>query len=295
MTRSVAGSSMRPRRTSPTGDAGTRAAHSHGIGAVGWFEASDVAHGRCAAKHFSGERIPVSIRFSNGSGERREYDRTTDARGLAVKFFAGTPDETDLIAMSMPVFFVRNAPDFIEFSTKAGVPAATATPGLWERIRNELRLLPTPRPNPYNAPIAPRSDALMAWADEHPRVETARSSRSAVWSRPPATPAARTTACIRSSCATPPGWRPPFATRGGRCRVFVRRTEPPRACRKISCMPNSGTVCGVGRSSSRCSSSSPKTATAVDDPDVRPRSQSPCSDDRRPSRGHRARRRRWRL
>jgi catalase len=151
----------------PDWQPGTRAAHSHGIGAVGWFEASDVGNERCRAKHFSGERIPVSIRFSNGSAERREYDRTTDARGLAVKFFAGTPDETDLIAMSMPVFFVRDAQAFIEFS-KIGVPTTTAAPGLLARIRNELRLLPTPKPNPYNAPIAPRSDALMRWADEHP-------------------------------------------------------------------------------------------------------------------------------
>ena len=75
----------------PKWQPGTRAAHSHGIGAVGWFEASAEATERCTAKHFSGERIPVLIRFSNGSGQRTEYDRTTDARGLAVKFFVGTP------------------------------------------------------------------------------------------------------------------------------------------------------------------------------------------------------------
>ncbi len=146
---------------------GTRAAHSHGIGAVGWFEATDVANRRCTAKHFSGERIPVVIRFSNGSGERREYDRTTDARGLAVKFFAGTADETDMIAMSMPVFFVRDPEDFIAFS-KIGVPTKTKAPGFLQRVKDELRLLPTPKPNPYNAPIAPRSDALLKWAKEHP-------------------------------------------------------------------------------------------------------------------------------
>jgi catalase len=146
---------------------GTRAAHSHGIGAVGWFEASDVASERCTAKHFTGERIPVLIRFSNGSGERQEYDRTTDARGLAVKFFAGTPDETDMIAMSMPVFFVRTPEDFIAFS-KIGIPAATKAPGLLQRIKDDLRLLPVPKPNPYNAPIAPRTDALLKWSQDHP-------------------------------------------------------------------------------------------------------------------------------
>jgi catalase len=151
---------------------GTRAAHSHGIGATGWFQASDVGSQRCAAKHFSGERIPVLVRFSNGSGERRQADRATDARGLAVKFFAGTSDETDLIAMSMPVFFVRTPADFLEFS-KIAVPVPAATPSRWQVLRNLLRLTPTAKRNPYSTPLAPSSKALMAWADEHPESKSA--------------------------------------------------------------------------------------------------------------------------
>jgi catalase len=146
---------------------GTRAAHSHGIGAVGWFEASDTGRRRCAAKHFTGARIPVFIRFSNGSGERRERDRATDARGLAVKFFAGTADETDLVAMSMPVFFVRRPEDFIAFAD-VGIPAPSRPPGWLTRLRNDLRLLPTRTSSPYDNPLAPKSAALMRWADEHP-------------------------------------------------------------------------------------------------------------------------------
>lgn len=145
---------------------GTRAAHSHGIGAVGWFEASEVGQQRCVAKHFSGDRIPVLIRFSNGSGERREMDRATDARGLAVKFFAGTSDETDLVAMSLPVFFVRRPEDFIAFS-KVGIPAPGRPAGWLTRLRDDLRLLPARAPNPYDNPLAPRTAALMRWADEH--------------------------------------------------------------------------------------------------------------------------------
>ena len=72
-----------------------------------------------------------------------------------------------MIAMSMPVFFVRDPLDFIEFSQIA-IPTATKAPGLLQRIRDELRLLPTPTPNVYNAPTAPRSDELIAWANEHP-------------------------------------------------------------------------------------------------------------------------------
>lgn len=147
--------------------AGTRAAHSHGIGVQGWFQASSVGTQRCAARHFSGERIPVLVRFSNGSGERREADRATDARGMAVKFFAGTPDETDLVAMSMSTFFVRTPEDFVEFS-KIAVPVPAVSPTRWQTIRNLLRLTPTPKRNAYSTPLAPRTSALMEWADAHP-------------------------------------------------------------------------------------------------------------------------------
>jgi len=152
----------------PTWRPGTRAAHSHGIGAQGWFEASDVGAGRCRARHFSGDRVPVVVRFSNGSGERRERDRANDARGMAVKFFAGTPDETDLIAMSMPVFLVRTPQDFVEFS-KIGVPVpAGRPPSRLRKLWNDLHLTPTPTPNPYNSPTGASSKAMMKWASEHP-------------------------------------------------------------------------------------------------------------------------------
>jgi catalase len=148
-------------------ESGTRAAHSHGIGAIGFFEASDVARNWCSAKHFTGERIPVVVRFSNGSGERTEADRATDARGMAVKFFAGTEHETDLIAMSLPVFFVSDPASFLQFS-EIGVPTPRpGPPGRLERLRNSLRLTPTPKPSPYDTPMGPSSKALVAFANRH--------------------------------------------------------------------------------------------------------------------------------
>lgn len=147
---------------------GTRAAHSHGIGAVGWFEANEVAADRCSARHFSGERIPVIIRFSNGSGERTEDDRSTDARGMAVKFFAGTDHETDVVAMSLAVFFVRRPEDFLAFA-EIGVPRPRSRPPGWfERLRDGLRLLPIPTTSPYDSPLAPSSKALLGFTHDHP-------------------------------------------------------------------------------------------------------------------------------
>lgn len=42
--------------------------HAVGIGATGYFVPSDVAADYTAAEHFSGGRVPVTVRFSNGSG-----------------------------------------------------------------------------------------------------------------------------------------------------------------------------------------------------------------------------------
>ncbi|CAH0353311.1 hypothetical protein AQB9606_03167 [Aquabacterium sp. CECT 9606] len=67
---------------------------------------------------------PAVVRFSNGSGQSQD-DRTGDARGMAVKLM-GVPgkklleDEAsaqtqDFIMINHPVFFVRNASDYVGF------------------------------------------------------------------------------------------------------------------------------------------------------------------------------------
>src|ERR687890_328561 len=61
---------------------GTRWAHTHGIGVVGHFVASDVARHYCIADHFQGHTVPVFIRLSNGSSEPVRHDERPDTRGL---------------------------------------------------------------------------------------------------------------------------------------------------------------------------------------------------------------------
>ena len=62
---------------------GTRPIHTIGVGAEGYFEASDVARNYCIAEHFGGERIPVTVRFSNGLGSLTQHDGWSDVRGMA--------------------------------------------------------------------------------------------------------------------------------------------------------------------------------------------------------------------
>ena len=70
----------------PDGRADLRPVHAIGIGATGYFEASDIARNYCIAKHFQGGRIPVMVRFSNGSGCAVVHDGWSDVRGMATRF-----------------------------------------------------------------------------------------------------------------------------------------------------------------------------------------------------------------
>ena len=70
----------------PDGSEKLRPVHAIGIGATGYFEPSDVARDYCIAEHFQGERIPVKVRFSNGSGCAKPHDGWSDVRGMATRF-----------------------------------------------------------------------------------------------------------------------------------------------------------------------------------------------------------------
>src|SRR5262249_48065549 len=65
---------------------GTRPIHTIGIGVGGYFEASDIARNYCRAEHFGGQRVDVSVRFSNGSGSPVQHDGWNDVRGMATRF-----------------------------------------------------------------------------------------------------------------------------------------------------------------------------------------------------------------
>jgi len=101
---------------------GRRALHARGIGATGSFTASGAADAITMAPHLQhGAIVPVTVRFSNGTGKPGQPDSVRDGRGMAVKFHLVDRTTTDAVALSIPVFFVRNVPDFLELM-KARVP-----------------------------------------------------------------------------------------------------------------------------------------------------------------------------
>ena len=55
------------------------------------------------------------MRFSNGSADPDAHDGARDGRGMATKFRLDDGSSTDIVALSLPVFFVRTTDDFVEF------------------------------------------------------------------------------------------------------------------------------------------------------------------------------------
>lgn len=95
---------------------GFRAAHAKGIFCSGSFAASPEARELSRAEHLQGEPVDVTVRFSNGSGDPTAPDTDRrDGRGMAVKFRLPGGGETDIVGLSLPVFFVRTAGDFLDF------------------------------------------------------------------------------------------------------------------------------------------------------------------------------------
>jgi catalase len=98
--------------------AGHRAAHAKGTLMTGTFTPSAEARALTTAAHMQGEPSRVTARFSNGGGDPGIPDYAQEGRGMAVKFYLPDGGKTDIVALSLPCFFVRTPEDFIAF-TKA--------------------------------------------------------------------------------------------------------------------------------------------------------------------------------
>jgi catalase len=74
-----------------------------------------------------GDPSRVTVRFSNGGGAPVIPDYAREGRGMAVKFYLPEGGKTDIVALSLPCFFVRTPEDFIEFM-KARLDPETLMP-----------------------------------------------------------------------------------------------------------------------------------------------------------------------
>ena len=109
---------------------GYRAAHAKGIVCAGTFAASPGAKEISRAVHLQGDPVPVTVRLSNGAGDPTRPDGANDGRGLSVKFYLPDGSRTDIVALTLPLFFVRNPDDFLAFTRARKPDPETGEPDL---------------------------------------------------------------------------------------------------------------------------------------------------------------------
>src|SRR3954469_6622917 len=112
-------------------DPPARAVHVQGAWARGTFTATAEGTALCRAPFLSGEPVEALVRFSTGGGNPDAHDGERDGRGIAVKLFIGSEQETtDLLGITVPAFSSKTPEDFIEFVRLAKRDPETGQPDL---------------------------------------------------------------------------------------------------------------------------------------------------------------------
>jgi catalase len=109
---------------------GFRVQHSKGFCCRGSFRAGPQAADLTVAAHMQGESVPVTVRFSNGSGSPTRHDGARDGRGMATRFHLPDGGATDIVALTLPAFFVRTPEDFLELVRAQKVDPQTRKPDI---------------------------------------------------------------------------------------------------------------------------------------------------------------------
>jgi catalase len=107
-----------------------RAIHAKGIVLEGSFTAASSARSVSRALHFSGESIPVTVRFSDFAGIPNISDTNglASPRGMAIKFHLQGGGDTDIVAHSVNAFPSPTTSDFRALMVALGhsPPGATS-------------------------------------------------------------------------------------------------------------------------------------------------------------------------
>jgi catalase len=93
---------------------GFRVAHAPGIVCSGIFVPTEEGRKIGTAHHMQND-VAVKVRFSNASGDPGVPDWAQDAYGMATRFYLGE-NWTDIVAVTLPCFFVCDAASFVELN-----------------------------------------------------------------------------------------------------------------------------------------------------------------------------------
>lgn len=107
---------------------GLRITHAKGLVTTGTFTPSPEAKTLSRAAHLQGGAVPVTVRFSDGTGIPNIPDNNENAspHGMAIRFALAGGAYTDIVANSHNGFYVGNAEDFIAFLTAVASTTATS-------------------------------------------------------------------------------------------------------------------------------------------------------------------------
>jgi catalase len=99
---------------------GFRVAHARGTVCTGEFVPTETGRAVGSAFHMQ-EPVDVTVRFSNASGDPGVPDFLGDARGMATRFRpkdaqSAEAPSTDIVAVTLPCFFVRGVKSFLELN-----------------------------------------------------------------------------------------------------------------------------------------------------------------------------------
>jgi catalase len=108
---------------------GFRAVHAKGTLCAATFTPSADAPRLSRAPHFQGGPVRAHVRFSNGSGDPQAPDyEPREGRGMATKFYLPDGSTTDVVAISLPAFFVNSIDGFLDFCRARTPDPATGEP-----------------------------------------------------------------------------------------------------------------------------------------------------------------------
>lgn len=134
---------------------GYRAAHAKGVVCEGTFTPSESAATLSRAAHFRSGTIPMTVRFSDGTGIPAipDPDPNADPRGLALRFHLPGGVETDIVSHSFNGFPVGTAEEFLGMfqaiaATRPDSPKPTPIEAFLGGHPRALAFVTTPKPAP---------------------------------------------------------------------------------------------------------------------------------------------------
>ena len=136
--------------------AGYRANHAKGVLVTGEFTPAPSAKGLSKAAHL-GKRVPLLVRFSNGTGVPTlpDADGNASPHGMAIRFQLPGGVNTDIVSISANGFPVATPEEFLELlqAVAASGPTAAKPTPIEQFLGSHpvaVKFLTTPRPAPVS-------------------------------------------------------------------------------------------------------------------------------------------------